>query len=72
MTSLPATFGHLQTIVDLVDKWDERMYWGDKSIDDESVRHAGTSNQKDKVKDIKSSESYGGKDCKLCHGHVVI
>jgi len=50
----PATFGHLQTLVDLFDEWPgqaDTMYWGDKGDYgnfqagqvDEDVRHAGTS-----------------------------
>jgi hypothetical protein len=31
----PAAFGHLQTLVDLIDEWpetDERLYWGRKEV----------------------------------------
>lgn len=40
----PATFGHVQTLVDLIDDWSLLMFWGDKglSTEDEDVRHAGT------------------------------
>ncbi len=43
----PVTFGHLQTLVDLIDYWPpdrdgDRMYWGDKG-DEAGVAHAGTS-----------------------------
>jgi hypothetical protein len=45
----PATLGHLQTLVDLIDDWktdqDGRMWWGDKSqleLGAGQVRHAGT------------------------------
>ncbi len=27
---LPATFGHLQTMADLIDDWEDRMFWGHK------------------------------------------
>ncbi|KAK0531116.1 hypothetical protein OC834_003070 [Tilletia horrida] len=46
----PATYGHLQTIVDLIDEWpkhgDETMYWGHKAggtgwKETEPVNHAG-------------------------------
>ena len=37
----PATYGHLQTLVDLIDEWYEHMYWGHKGESD-SVLHAGT------------------------------
>lgn len=43
----PATYGHLQTLVDLVDEWHLMMFWGDKGLsgmpETEEVRHAGTS-----------------------------
>ena len=43
----PATYGHLQTLVDLVDDWHLMMFWGDKGLSGmsqtEEVRHAGTS-----------------------------
>jgi hypothetical protein len=48
----PATLGHLQTLVDLIDDWktdqDGRMWWGDKSqLELEAeVRHAGTCSDK--------------------------
>ncbi|KAJ5232558.1 hypothetical protein N7468_005514 [Penicillium chermesinum] len=45
----PATLGHLQTIVDLIDDWatdqSGRMWWGDKPVaqlEDNQARHAGT------------------------------
>ena len=49
----PATFGHLQTLVDLIDEWpakDDRLFWGDKGSVNratsgsnmEDIRHAGT------------------------------
>ena len=46
----PATFGHIQTLVDLIDAYDERLYWGDKTHWHESLTmtelgHAGTSSQ---------------------------
>lgn len=41
----PATYGHVQTIANLVDNWGEVMWWGDKGekADGSGVRHAGTS-----------------------------
>ncbi|KAK7454105.1 hypothetical protein VKT23_011617 [Stygiomarasmius scandens] len=65
-TPLPTTFGHLQTMVDLVDEWHERMYWGDKSIGYQ-CGHAGTSNTKYRVVGIIQSKSYGGQKCIFCH-----
>jgi hypothetical protein len=47
----PATFGHLQTLADLVDMWPgdgEKMFWGEKDLldatqrQDSPVWHAGT------------------------------
>ncbi|THU79289.1 hypothetical protein K435DRAFT_698128, partial [Dendrothele bispora CBS 962.96] len=67
-TYLPATFGHLQTMVDLIDEWDEKIYWGDKSIGYKQG-HAGTSTQNApyRVVEIFKSKSYGGQDCTICH-----
>ena len=39
--ALPATFGHLQTLADLIDEWDNRMFWGHKA--DGNPNYAGTS-----------------------------
>jgi hypothetical protein len=43
----PATFGHIQTLVDLVDEWHIVLFWGDKGLNQpvgiEATRHAGTS-----------------------------
>ncbi|KAF2704687.1 hypothetical protein K504DRAFT_341174, partial [Pleomassaria siparia CBS 279.74] len=41
----PATYGHLKTIVDLVDEWHEDMFWGHKG-DGHGVAHAGTSDSR--------------------------
>lgn len=41
----PAAFGHVQTMVDLVDEWHPTMFWGDKGLGQKTgseVRHAGT------------------------------
>ncbi len=49
----PSTFGHLQTLVDLIDEWpgkNDRLFWGDKGPlegtaaegGQEGLRHAGT------------------------------
>jgi len=37
-SSQPATYGHLPTLVNLVDEWCETMFWGHKGNG-----HAGTS-----------------------------
>lgn len=39
----PAAYGHVQTLVDLVDEWSPKMYWGHKA--DGAVCHAGTSSE---------------------------
>ncbi|KAK9449680.1 uncharacterized protein V1518DRAFT_414364 [Limtongia smithiae] len=31
---LPATYGHLQTIANIIDVWEPRMYWGHKSVEE--------------------------------------
>ena len=47
----PATYGHLQTIIDMIDYWprqEEMMYWGHKDDGDSlngGVAHAGISSQ---------------------------
>jgi len=38
----PATYGHLQTLADLIDEWHPVMFWGHKGTT-EGVSHAGTS-----------------------------
>lgn len=40
--SQPAAYGHLQTLVDLIDEWHAVLYWGHKE-DYHQVCHAGTS-----------------------------
>lgn len=44
---LPASYGHIQTMADIVDVLSPKMYWGDKSPQQQgassNVRHAGTS-----------------------------
>jgi hypothetical protein len=44
---LPATYGHLQTLADLIDEWSGTMYWGHKGdeVGSDEVCHAGTSSQ---------------------------
>ena len=41
---LPATYGHFQTLADLIDELSPKMYWGDKGriSDIDGERHAGT------------------------------
>lgn len=57
---MPSTFGHLQTLVDLIDNWgdgDVRMlFWGDKGEQEDGTRYAGTSMHIEDVSDVR-------KDC---------
>jgi hypothetical protein len=44
----PATFGHIQTLVNLVDVWHLELFWGDKGAardGPEGIRHAGTASR---------------------------
>ena len=64
----PASMGHLQTIVDLVDDWttDEKgkLWWGDKTLENDTsfgqIRHAGTSCFKDALGSISMTSKYAG------------
>ncbi|KZP07619.1 hypothetical protein FIBSPDRAFT_803859 [Athelia psychrophila] len=38
----PAAFGHIQTLVDVIDVWAPKIYWGYKASN-KSTGHAGTS-----------------------------
>lgn len=53
---LPATFGHLQTMADLIDDWDDRMFWGHK--ENGYPNYAGTSAKR--LDMPKKGELYGG------------
>jgi len=58
----PATWGHLQTLADLVDDWgtadDKTLYWGDKGIHEDGVRFAGTSAVVGEVGKIRETALY--------------
>ncbi|KAK0538998.1 hypothetical protein OC842_001121 [Tilletia horrida] len=63
----PATYGHLQTIVDLIDEWpkhgDETMYWGHKAggtgwKETEPVNHAGVLLSGPPLEPIRKDELY--------------
>ncbi|KAL9620129.1 MAG: hypothetical protein Q9160_005335 [Pyrenula sp. 1 TL-2023] len=52
----PATWGHLQTLIDLIDDWGDRegegrLFWGDKGDGGrrDGIRHAGTSSNQELV-----------------------
>ena len=53
---MPATFGHLQTMADLIDGWDACMFWGHK--DDGPPNYAGTSSRP--LPMPRMNELYGG------------
>lgn len=42
----PATYGHLQTLIDLIDAWSVTLYWGHKGQGEDGVAHAGTSDSR--------------------------
>lgn len=52
----PATYGHLQTLADLVDEWSPHMYWGHKAASD--ICHAGTSVKP--LQEIRMDQQYSG------------
>ncbi|KAG2131076.1 hypothetical protein BD769DRAFT_622609 [Suillus cothurnatus] len=52
----PVTYGHLQTLANLVDEWSPVMWWGHKQ--DGPYCHAGTSNQP--LPDVKMDCVYAG------------
>jgi len=58
----PATWGHLQTLADLVDDWgtadDKKLYWGDKGVHSDGVRFAGTSTVVGEVGKIRETALY--------------
>lgn len=53
---LPATFGHLQTMADLIDEWEDRMFWGHKQ--NGYPNYAGTSARR--LPMPREHELYGG------------
>lgn len=50
----PATYGHLQTLADLIDEWHPTLYWGDKTAN--AINYAGTSGHA--LPDIIMGEPY--------------
>lgn len=52
----PSTYGHLQTLADLIDEWHPTMYWGDKSVD--GIHHAGTSSTR--LPELDMEQLYSG------------
>jgi hypothetical protein len=60
----PVTWGHLQTLADLIDDWtvdeDGDLWWGDKGSNHEGIRHAGTSAKKIDLGEIVIDAFYDG------------
>ena len=58
----PASWGHLQTLADLVDDWgtadDKTLFWGDKGVHEDGVRFAGTSAVVGEVGKIRETAVY--------------
>ena len=61
----PVAYGHLQTLVDLVDDWGierESLYWGDKGhlteFDGKEIRRAGTAGKAERVSLIRMDARY--------------
>ncbi|KAJ5718386.1 hypothetical protein N7488_004032 [Penicillium malachiteum] len=59
----PATYGHIQTIADVVDDWslneEGQFWWGDKGCEG-AIRHAGMSSVRDDLGPIKMEAYYAG------------
>jgi len=62
----PATWGHIQTLADLIDDWspDENgcFWWGDKGVNDVGIRHAGTSSDKQSLGEIQMDADYATRE----------
>jgi hypothetical protein len=60
--ALPASYGHLRTVMDIVDEWSPKMYWGDKggSGGEDGVRHSGT--RDNPLLDVDMSAFYSGSE----------
>jgi hypothetical protein len=60
----PASWGHLQTLANLVDDWnvssEGHLWWGDKRSNYEDVRHAGTSGTLEDIGQIHMHALYAG------------
>jgi len=65
-TRQPSTYGHLQTLVDLVDKWGPKIYWGCKGFGPNGKLHTGTSSEKDNVYQPVPMGEYGDKTVDWC------
>lgn len=61
---IPATYGHLQTLANLIDDWaggtdgSNRLFWGDKGQALDDLRHAGTIGNPDHLGKIDAEALY--------------
>lgn len=60
----PASFGHIQTLADLIDDWRTNakgnFWWGSKDINRDGTRHAGTSPNLERLGKIAMDALYAG------------
>ena len=60
----PATWGHVETLADLVDDWgmghQGKLFWGDKGVGTNGSRHAGTSDLQVLIGMIRMDYLYSG------------
>src|SRR5262249_25645747 len=58
----PATWGHIQTLADLIDDWEmdkkRQFWWGDKGKAQSGVRHAGMCARKEAMGQVKMGALY--------------
>lgn len=69
--SQPAAWGHLQTLANLVDFWcspSEKLWWGDKGISEDRIRHAGTSSI-ERLPRVREDTLYAGTNSHLRLSH---
>jgi hypothetical protein len=61
----PAAWGHFQTLADLIDDWSSdpagRLWWGDKGVSYDGIRHAGTNMRSEKLGDVMMDAVYAGR-----------
>jgi hypothetical protein len=57
-------WGYIQTLADLIDDWhtsrDSRLWWGDKGVGADGIRHAGTAGDRNQVGTIAMNALYAG------------
>ncbi|CAI6337792.1 unnamed protein product [Periconia digitata] len=61
----PATWGHIQTLADLIDDWsldgNRCFWWGDKGVNDDKIRHAGASSDKQSLGEMQLNALYANR-----------